>query len=175
MKIKRKNRLARLNHLLGRVGAAVTYAEAGSHEDALQELSAPPPENPQIIVLGKGDSFSPALRDYAIGLARRLGFDIIAVNSRYIPQEAGGGESPFIENLKAEFSEKAGAAAARFEEEAREAEVEFLHEVRFGEGTRVIRDLHKEFKKMQYFVAEPEEEGDGLEEPVIPVFSLAMG
>jgi len=166
---KKKNRfLEKIGDSINRVQTAVTYAEADSHDEAMEVLSAPRPKA-SIVVLGKGWDFSPALREYAIGLAQRLDYNILAVSSRHVAMDIGR----FADQVKKEFSEKAAVSADSFQSEAQKAGISFSHQVKFGEGTDVLRALQKEVVHLEYVVCEPDECENKNEKPAIPVFSLA--
>ncbi|MFP4477443.1 MAG: hypothetical protein ACLFOY_17905 [Desulfatibacillaceae bacterium] len=165
---KKSNRFKKFGDSFGRMQTAVTYAEAGSHEDAIRTMEAPKPKS-AIVVLGQAHNFSPQLREYAIGLARRLDYDILAVNARHIHLDIAS----LAERAKQDFTERCAQSAALFQSEAMQAGVGFTHTVQFGEGTDVIKELHKELSNLEYVVCEPDECKEGEPEPAIPVFSLA--
>jgi hypothetical protein len=173
---KKTSQIQKLNEAVGRYSEAVTYAEAGLTEEAVQTVEAVDSEQAKILVLGLDGRFSQALCDYAVGLANRLGYEIVAVNAKYFPHDFLSSINPFREKLKADFEAKALEAAEKFESIASSANVPFRHVIKYGEGQDVIKELYNELKKLEYVLTEPDSEtgaGEGAS-PAIPVFSLAV-
>lgn len=174
--LKRKSRMARLGETVERLSEAVTYAEAGSHDHALQVVEQQVEERQKIVVLGRGHAFSTVLMDYAVGLADRMSYEIVAVSAKHIPEDFLSMITSFRDKVRDDFSALAEAAGREFESRARSKNVPFRHVIKFGEGTDVIRALHREFRKLDYVLTEPDENvvsPDGAA-PAIPVFSLAL-
>ena len=174
--LKRKSSYAKLTETVDRHAEAVTYAEAGLAEEAVQALERGQDEPSKILVVGRGHGFSPALVDYAVGLAGRLGYEIMAVSSRHIPNDFLSVVAPFRDKMRQDFTEKAEEAGLRFGARAEESGIKFSHVVKFGEGTEILKELHREFNKLEYVVTEPDEDASLPEgvAPAIPVFALAM-
>ncbi|MBW2090812.1 MAG: hypothetical protein JRI34_01645 [Deltaproteobacteria bacterium] len=173
--LKRKSKVSKLSETVDRLTEAVTYAEAGVPEQAISTLKREAQEPSKILVVGRGYTFSRELKDYAIGLANRLGYEIVAVNSRDTSIDSLPFHAPFRDRLRQDFITRAKEAAAEFEAQAKAAGIGFTHVIKFGEGVDIIRELHREFKKLEYVVTEPDEEAtnpDGVA-PAIPVFSLS--
>ncbi|MBW1710385.1 MAG: hypothetical protein JRG97_04450 [Deltaproteobacteria bacterium] len=172
---KRKSKVLKLSETVDRLTEAVTYAEVGIPEEAISTLRREAQETSKILVVGRGYTFSRGLRDYAVGLAGRLGYEIVAVNSRNTSMDFLHFHASFRDRLRQDFITRAEEAAAEFETQAKAAGIAFTHIVKFGEGLDVIKELHQEFKKLEYVVTEPDEDAtnpDGVA-PAIPVFSLS--
>ena len=172
---KKTGQIQKLNEAVGRYSEAVTYAEAGMPEEAVKAMEAADAERSKILVLGLDGKFSKALCDYAVGLANRLGYEIVAVNAKYFPHDFLSSINPFREKLKADFEAKALEAAEKFKAIAESAGVSFRHLVKYGEGQDVIKELYSEMQKLEYVLTEPDSDSvaDGVA-PAIPVFSLAI-
>ena len=172
---KKTSQIQKLNEAVGRYSEAVTYAEAGLAEEAVKTIEAADAERSKILVLGLDGKFSNALCDYAVGLANRLGYEIVAVNAKHFPHDFLSSINPFREKLKADFEAKALEAAEKFEAIADGAGVAFRHLVKYGEGQDVIKELYNELQKLEYVLTEPDTEtvAEGAT-PAIPVFSLAI-
>ena len=174
--LKRKSNIEKFTETMDRHTEAVTFAEAGMPEEAVLALERGQDEASKILVVGRGHAFSQALVDYALGLAGRMGYEIVAVSSRHIPNDFLSVVAPFRDKLRQDFTEKAEEAGLRFGALAEEAGLRFSHVIKFGEGTEVLKDLHREFNKLEYVVTEPDEEASPPEgvAPAIPVFAMAM-
>ena len=174
--LKKKSGAAKLGERMDQYHQAVTYAEANLPEEATKTLEAAAQEPCRILVLGRNHTFSSELKDYAVGLANRLGYEIVAVNCKYIPIDFSGAAAQFREKLREDFSELSAASAEDFKKQCDDAGVSFRHEIKFGDSSEVLRELHNCYCKLDYVVTEPD---DGIERaagaaPAIPVFSLAM-
>jgi len=174
-KMKRKSRIAKLTEAADRYQEAVTYAEANLPAEAMAALERPAQAQPMILVVGREGDFSPALREYSIGLADRLGYEIVALNTKHIPGESSPGATQFREHLRQDFTAKSLQAAESFRSECELAGICFRHEVKFGDTTGVIRELHQEHPRLDYVLTEPDEtvQRPAGVKPAIPVFALA--
>ena len=62
---------------------AITFAEAGQHdyaEDVLMEVQEKE-ESKKLVVVGKESTFSQEIIDYAIDMAERMSYEIVALNT----------------------------------------------------------------------------------------------
>lgn len=176
LSLKRKSGVTKLGEKMEQYQQAVTYAEANLPEEATRTLQAAAAQPCRILVLGRNHTFSSQLKDYAVGLANRLGYEIVAVNCKYIPVDFSGAAAQFREKLREDFAELASASADDFQAQCEEAGVSFRHEIKFGDSTEVLKELHKDYCKLDYVVTEPDEsiERAAGAVPAIPVFSLAI-
>jgi hypothetical protein len=174
VKLTRKNRMSKLTKAVDRYQEAVTFAEANLPEEAVASLETAPQERPMILVMGRDHTFSRDLKDYALGLAGRMGYDILAVNTRHMPGRFSPEADQFREHLRQDFTKQSQAAARDFESECQAAGICFQYEVKFGESNAVMRELHKLNPGLEYVLTEPDESVErpvGVK-PAIPVFSL---
>ena len=144
-------------------------------EEAIRVLERMDKAKPMLLVVGRGHGFSDVLKDYSVGLAGRLGYEIVSVNAKYIPKDFLPLVTQYREKLREDFTAKAEEAAEDFRARCEAVGIPFRHTVRFGEGTEVIKELHREFKQLEYVVTDPDEsvEYPAGVTPAIPVFSLA--
>ena len=172
--LKKKSGAAKVVEKMDMYQEAITYAEANMPEEAIRVMERAEKEPTMILVIGRGHTFSPALKDYAVGLAGRLNYEIVAVNAKYIPQDFLPLVSQYREKLRQDFASLAEDAAASFAAQCEDADISFRHLIRFGDGTDVMRELHREFKRLEYVVTEPDEsvEHPAGATPAIPVFAL---
>jgi nucleotide-binding universal stress UspA family protein len=176
LSLKRKSSLNKLSDKMDQVQEAVTYAEANMPEEAIRVMERMEKAPSMILVLGRGHSFSAELKDYAVGLAKRLGYEIVSVNTKYIPNDFLPLVSSYRDRLRQDFSSMAGEAGDEFRRQCEREGVPFRHMVKFGDGASVIKELHREFKNLEYVVTEPDESAERAPGvmPAIPVFSLAV-
>lgn len=174
--VKKKSRVSKFTEKMDQYHEAVTYAEANMPEEAIRVLERIEQEPPMLLVVGRGHTFSKDLKEYAIGLAGRLKYEIVAVNTKYIPNDFLPLVTPYRDKLREDFTVLASEAAGDFQTQCEDAGVVFHHITKFGEATDVIRELHREFKRMEYVLTEPDENVERAPgaAPAIPVFSLAF-
>jgi hypothetical protein len=175
--LKQKNNVTRFVEKVDRYYEAITYAEANMLEEAAAVLADIKKKPSMILVLGRGYNFSQELKDYSIGLAKRLGYDILAVNAKFIPEDFLPLVSGYREKLRTDFTSKAKESAEEFSKQCEEVGIPFVHSVEFEESMKVVKKFHQVFRQLEYVVTEPDSEvetSNGVSR-AIPVFSLAAG
>jgi hypothetical protein len=160
---------------LEKTAEAIAFAEAGEHEYAKAVLSKEESERQKILVVGGEDGFSDVLINYAIGMADRMEYEIVALN--IIP--VGKRIFSILDKMEVtiELQNQINPAANLFRARAEEKNILFRQMVKFGKFNRVIKEAHKEIKRISFVLTEPEYtsiEASGSNAH-IPVFSLASG
>lgn len=150
---------------------AITFAEAGEYEYARELLKKEETERKKLLVVGNEEGFSETLIYYALGMADRMQYDIVALN--VVP--IGRRLFAFLnEKTRQELQNRAVEGAEYFKMKTDEKKIQFIHVVRFGEPEKVLKDSHKEFKRISFILAEPENICDETSSKTsIPVFCLA--
>lgn len=175
--LKQKDGTAKLIDTIDRYQEAITYAEANMPDEAIAVMSELKKKPSMILVLGRSYNFSESLKEYAIGLAKRLDYEILAVNTKYIPKDVLPLVTGYREKLREDFTARAEVAAEEFRKSCEANEIGFFHSVQFDESMKVVKKFHRAFKQLEYVVTEPDEEMEtatGVSR-AIPVFSLAAG
>jgi hypothetical protein len=132
---------------------AVTYAEAGEQAYAKTLMEEGRKEEDKMLVVGD-EKFSPALMEYSLNMAERMGLSIIAINIIPIKKEiakliSAQRQQQFVENLK--------QIAAEFSAQAASRGVKFDHQVHFGRQEATIKQMCREIKKVTFVLTEPDE------------------
>ena len=152
---------------------AMSLAEAGAQDMAHEVIVQERMEPPKILVVGKEDIFTERVMDYAVSLAERLGYNIIAMNVNTVVGHSGKFLSPFKKHLREEFEKRAAEAAESLRQKALAKEIQFEHVVKFGEVSKAVEELHHEMRRIEFVVTEPEAYPEkGETEVTIPVFSM---
>lgn len=152
---------------------AMAMAEAGAHEMAQESIAFAKMERPKILVVGKEDAFTEPVLDYTIGLAERLGYDIVAMNVNTVVGHSANFLSPFKKHIREEFERRAGEAFAMFAEKLQGKDIRCEHVIKYGDFSRAVEELHHEIKRIEFVVTEPEAHPERSEtEVTIPVFSM---
>lgn len=152
---------------------AISLAEAGAHEAAQQVTLRHQDARPKILVVGKDDGFAECVMDYAINLAERLNYGIIAMNVNTVAGHTGKFLSPFKKHLHEEFVKRANDAAEILRGKAQAREIPCEHVVKYGDVGKAVEDLHHEVKRIEFVITEPEvTQDESGAEVTIPVFSM---
>lgn len=137
---------------------SVTFAQAGEAAQGHDTPGEQAPEQPGLLlVIGNGSAFPRPMMDYALDMARRMSYEILALNVAPLPQETAQLFTP-AQNQIAQFEETARENARSFHEEARQMGIAFRHAVKFGDTDAVIRKVEQEYGPVEFVVSEPAEE-----------------
>ena len=153
-----------------RTEEAIVFAEAGEYEYAREILKRDDNEKKKILVVGGEEGFSKKLVHYALGMAERMDYEIVALN--VIP--AGNRLFSLLnEKVREELRERTAKEADDFRKKADEKGILFSHNVRFGDFDKSIKDANKDFKRISVVLTEPEHVADRSPAKAgIPVFCL---
>lgn len=152
---------------------AIAMAEAGAQELARETIVHAKMERAKILVVGKEDIFTEPVLDYAVGLAERLGYDIVAMNVNTVMGHSGKFLSPFKKNLRDEFEKRADEAFSALQQKASSRNIHCEHVIKYGDFSKAVEELHHERKRIEFVVTEPEAHPEhGETEVTIPVFSM---
>ncbi len=161
----------RRNRKESQVEAGLAAAEAGVREP---EAKAPPEieVKRKVLVVAKDYSFTTGVVDYAVNLAERLGYDLVAVNLE--PRlEPGGFFSPYQQHLRTKFTQTAKAAWQMVLPELTSRGIRCEHVIKFAGVARAVNDLNHEIKRIDFVIADQGiREEEIAEEIPLPVFTL---
>lgn len=150
---------------------AVTFAEAGLHEPAEDIIRADMAEKAKILVVGKENTFSKPVIDYAVGFAERMGYEILAMNVGPVPRDSSETLGSYSDLICEQFKARCNDSVEAFRKACEENEISFKHIVKFGQVDDCIKEAHGEIKRVEFVITEPEscpEEG----RVAIPVFCM---
>jgi nucleotide-binding universal stress UspA family protein len=139
---------------------AITFAEEGEHQyakEALEEAepAARPADTKSILVLGNEDTFPDYLIDYAVDMAERFDYEIIALNALPMSRKTRV-LSGFADEIGERFRTNAGNAGEVFRKRAEERGVRFRQEIELMSEQKAIRHLHKKEDNIEFVLTEPE-------------------
>ena len=164
----RLRRPSRLREFLEDTGQAAGMAEHGLSGSDLG-LPGPGVESKKIVVVSTEPEFSPALVNQALGVAGRLGTEVVALsvgNPESEVQSAHAGKARELFIMRAEQS------AANFGLKAREAEVPFRHVVRFGRAADVVESECGRLRRVEFVLAVKEQRGRDGFHVSMPLFEV---
>ncbi len=128
----------------------------------------------KILVVGKDHTISPGVMDYAINLAARLDYDLIALNINPALKAGAKFFSPYNLRLREKFKQQARAAWAPIQDDLDARGLKGQQVVKFGEVANAVRDLSSEIKRIDFVITAggiKDEEITG--EIPLPVFSIS--
>ena len=149
---------------------AAAFAEAGEHETA-RSIITPIKQTRKILVIGHEDGFSERLTEYALDMAKRLDFELVALNVTSAPLSLSGDKR---EAAIAAFIEGAQRSGAALKEKAAANNIEFTHRIEIAPQEEVVENLHSEDAGLRYVLTEPDPEvvQKRQDRVAIPVFDL---
>ncbi len=153
-----------------RTEEAIVFAEAGEHEYARELLRKDDSERKKILVVGGEEGFSKKLIHYALGMAERMNYEIVALNVIPVGNRLF---SMLNESVRTELRERTEKEAETFRKKAEEKNIPFTHHVKFGDFNKSIKEAHRDFKRVSFVLTEPEHITTGSPAKAsIPVFCL---
>ncbi|KPA11946.1 hypothetical protein MHK_007848 [Candidatus Magnetomorum sp. HK-1] len=157
-KVKRK--FKRFNQQMEDYHESITFAEAGQHDYALRlkEKHQKEDRRGKLLVIGKESQFSEGVIDYSLDMARRMSFEIIALNTAPLSCKTFSVFSSSLSNACKEFKEISEQNITSFQQHALQSQIPFTHVVKFNEVEHATVDIQKEFGNIDFVVSEPEEE-----------------
>ncbi len=166
----RRSRRGGAARRLERYAEAAALAQGGAQDLAREIIRSEIRERPKILVVAEGSTFSPRLVEYAVGLAKRMGCEIVALNCAGFGEE---GPRAHSKQLFQEFKGRAAQGVAFLARRASEEGVPVSHVVRPDSVAQCVLDLEREMSRLQIVLTEPEATRELGAETSIPVFGVA--
>ena len=118
-------------------------------------------EYTKIIVVGKEASFSERIIDYAIDMAERMSYEIIAVSTApLLSCSTLSVLSHHKDKVCTDFEEHAKESVKIFKQKSEENNINFTHIIKFKDTSSVLNELRKELGGFEFVISE--EEGDNI-------------
>jgi nucleotide-binding universal stress UspA family protein len=148
---------------------AATFAEAGAPEQAVEVLHQY--GRRKILVVSQEEAFSEGAMEYAVALAERLGYELLALNVGAAPSDQA--RSAYQEHMQEEFQARATAAAAVLQQKAAARQVPLTHVVKFGEVGQAVEAVTRDYRRIELLITDSRTRKEELPARVnLPVFSL---
>lgn len=148
-------KIRKVNDAVDEYQEKITFSQANvadSHKDRPAEK-----DQRNLIVASNDDRFSKEMIEYAMDMAERMGFGIIAVNAANITHEMTDFFSTTYDALCKDFSNSAQKNITVFKNLSREHGVEFTHEIKFSATDRAIKDVTKEYGQVEFIISKNQE------------------
>lgn len=139
---------------------AITFAEAGESDHAREVLQMQPEsqETEKLLVVGQEGTFSREMIDYALDMAKRMSYEIVALNTAPFSCDTFKLFSSSRDQLCTDFQELATKNADVFQKEAALEGISFSHMIKFSEIDEAIDSVCKELGQVAFVVSESQEQ-----------------
>jgi hypothetical protein len=171
-----KQKLSRTGNKLDKYHEAVTFAEAGESEYAMETMAEQRVEQAptKLLVMGRESTFSKEIIDYALEMAQRMSYEILALNTAPLSCDTFKLFSNSRDQLCEEFKSLSDKNAAMFQQAATENGIAFDHIVMFSEAEEALQEVTRNNKNIAFVVSESIEdraesrieEGERLRQPL---------
>jgi hypothetical protein len=150
---KAKQAFKRMTGKVDNYQQAITFAEAG-----LSKKAAAAEKPRKLLVIGKESRFSEEVVAYALEMAQRLSYEILALNTAPLSGETFQLFSSSRNQLCREFEQLAKKYAAEFREAAAQYGIPFSHVIKFSDADQALIELKKEFDDIEFVISEAEDQ-----------------
>ncbi|MFO7556698.1 MAG: hypothetical protein R6W88_15970 [Desulfobacterales bacterium] len=155
-----KQKLGRAGDKMDKYQEAITFAQAGESEYAVEAMAEQKEEQAltKLLVMGRESTFSKEIIDYALEMAQRMSYDILALNTAPLSCETFKLFSSSRNQVCEEFKGMSEKNAALFQEAAAENGIHFEHIVMFSEPEEALESITKEHRDIAFVVSETVED-----------------
>jgi hypothetical protein len=108
----------------------------------------------RLVVMGHESMFSDEVIGYAIDMAKRMSYEILALNSAPLSCDSFGLFSTSRNKLCQEFRSISEKNAAAFRQIAETERVPFVHVVKFDEPEQALASLQNEYDQIEFVIAD---------------------
>jgi len=150
----------RLGNKVNQYQEAITFAEAGQPFRAQEGVRMDEAEEkaPKLIVVGRESTFSKEVVDYALEMAQRLSYQILALNTAPLSCETFKIFSSSQKKICQDFQSLSEENVKGFREQAEKLGISFTHVIKFSEKEVALDELVKEHGDIEFVVSDTEEE-----------------
>jgi len=161
MKKKRsflRDKVSTLSEKMDRYQEAITFAEADQHELAEKALQRETvKETPKkLVVVGNESEFSQEIIEYAMEMAKRMEFEIVALNTAPLSFKSSKLFSSSWKKICEEFQALSAENIKPFQIKAEAEGIGFTHAVDFVEIDDALKKLKSKYNEINLVVSNPE-------------------
>jgi hypothetical protein len=155
-----KQKLSRAGNKMDKYQEAITFAEAGVSDYAMDTMAEQREEQEptKLLVMGRESTFSKEIIDYALDMAQRMSYEILALNTAPLSCETFKMFSSSRNQVCEEFKSMSEKSAGLFQEAAVEKGIPFNHVVMFSEPEEALESITREHKDIAFVVSESVED-----------------
>jgi len=152
-----KQKLSRAGDKMEKYQEAITFAEAGESEYAMETMAEQREEQQaptKLLVVGRESTFSKEILDYSLDMAQRMSYEILALNTAPLSCDTFKLFSNSRDQLCEEFKSLSEKNAAMFQQTAAEKGIAFDHIVMFSETEEALQEVTRDNKDIAFVVSE---------------------
>ena len=155
-----KQKLSRASSKMDKYQEAITFAQAGESEYAVETMAETKEAqvSTKLLVMGRESDFSKEIVDYALEMAERMSYEILALNTAPLSCETFKLFSSSRNQVCEEFKSMSEKNAGLFQEAATEKGIPFDHIVMFSEPEEALESITREHKDIAFVVSETVED-----------------
>lgn len=140
-----------------KAGAPLTFSqEKGGEktEDQHREMACAENQGKNLVVASLDSRFPDEMVDYALEMAQRMDYGIIAVNAANLTHDVTEFFSTSHEELFRDFQEDALRHVAPFKEKALEKGLKFAHATKYSDIDHAIEEITSECQGVEFIISE---------------------
>ncbi|MAF33005.1 MAG: hypothetical protein QF466_04615 [Desulfobacterales bacterium] len=157
---KIKQKIQKLPGKMDQSQKAITFAEAGQaalvQEKLQTELESEVVR--KLVVVGRESVFSEDIIDYALEMAERMSYEIVALNTAPLSCETFNFFSSSRKKICEDFKGLSKKNVRMFQEAAKKKEIPFTHVVKFSESYEGLKEIRNEIGGFEFVVSESEDQ-----------------
>lgn len=128
----------------------------------------------KILMVAKESAFTPAVMDYAVNLAQRLGYDLIGMNLNPALEQTGKFFSPYNLHQRGKFTQRARASWETVRSGLAQQGINSEHVVKFTEVAEAVKDLNHQVKRIDFVITDVGIKSEEITGEIpLPVFSIS--
>lgn len=151
-----KQKFSKASAEMDKYQEAITFAEAGETEHALAAVAEQTEEEKvmQLLVVGQESAFSKEIVDYALDMAQRMSYEILALNTAPFSCNTFKLFENSREQLCEDFKNLSEKNAAMFQQAATEKGIAFDHIVMFSPTEEALQEVTRKNRNIAFVVSE---------------------
>jgi len=159
---KIKERLIKTGSRIEDCQGAITFAEAGtSHPEATSmETTCKNHKAAKLLVMGQESAFSKEIVDYALEMAQRMSYDILALSTAPLSCETFKLFSSSHSKVCEDFRHLSEENTRPFKQAAAALRIPFKHVVMFNEPEAALDSITRKDKNISFVISETIEDRD---------------
>jgi len=152
-------RILKVGRILGKIKQKVQ--KQSGKKDKPQEALRTEPETEaarKLVVIGRESVFSEDIIDYALEMAERMSYEIVALNTAPLSCETFKFFSSSRNKICEDFEGLSKKNVRAFQEAAEKKGIPFTHVVKFSESYEVLKEIRNEIGEFEFVVSESEDQ-----------------
>jgi hypothetical protein len=155
---KLKSRVRKITGRMDRYQEAITFAEAGQINHAQEVVHEK--ENHRspgkLLVVGRESIFNKEVIDYALDMAQRLSYEILALNTAPLTCDTFNLLPAERSKICQEFKTLTEKNIKHFQQEAQKRAIPFAHVIKFSAKEQALAEITREFGDIEFVVSDTE-------------------